>query len=115
MVTTTDKEKDALRYGLAFLEVFRSIRPTMPLQHAITFMLVALDEGLSVQEYSERAGVAQSVMTRHLLDLGEFDRNHQPGLGLLYQKIDLMNRRRHVTFLSPEGRALLHKIVRQIG
>lgn len=38
----------------------------MPLQHARTFLLVALEEGLGVKDYTERAGVGQTVKTKTL-------------------------------------------------
>ena len=97
---------------IALLEVFKGIRHDMPLQHAHTFMLVACQEGLSVLDYAERAGVAQSVMTRNLLDIGERNRRGGPGYGLVVTRMDPNDRRRHQTFLTHQGRALLHKVLR---
>ena len=45
-------------------------------------------------------------MTRHMLDLGELNRRHEEGLGLVYTKPNLMNRRQHQVFLTPKGVAL---------
>lgn len=101
-----------LRDAVALLDVFRSVRATMPLQHAYTFLLVAMEEGLGVLEYAERAGVAQSVMTRHLLDIGLQTRKREPGLGLVIQRPDPLDMRKHQTFLTPAGKALLHKVMR---
>jgi hypothetical protein len=78
-------------------------------------MLVALDEGRGVIEYAERAGVAQSVMTRNLLDMGSHNRKREKGLGLVMQRMDPLDMRKHQTFLTSEGRALAHKIIRTIG
>jgi hypothetical protein len=82
----------------------------MPLQHAYTFLLVALNEGQGVMEYAEKAGVAQTVMTRQLLDIGSQNRKREPGYGLVMQRLDPLNLRRHQTFLTKEGRALLHEL-----
>jgi hypothetical protein len=101
-----------LKDAVALLDVFRTVRPTMPLQHAYTFLLVAMEEGLGVLEYAERAGVAQSVMTRHLLDIGLQTRKREPGLGLVIQRPDPLDMRKHQTFLTQDGKALLHKIKR---
>lgn len=90
----------------------RAVRHDMPLQHAYTFMLVAMEEGLGVLDYAERAGVAQSVMTRNLLDMGSHNRKREPGYGLVLQRMDPLDMRRHQTFLTPEGKALAHKIIR---
>jgi hypothetical protein len=64
-------DKDSLTGMLGALENFRAIRLTMPLQYVISFLLVASDEGKSVSDYAEKAGVSLSVMSRHLLDIGD--------------------------------------------
>jgi DNA-binding MarR family transcriptional regulator len=94
-----------------FLSELAKLRPTMPLQQAIAFLLVAEDEGLGVGEYAQLANVSQSVMTRNLLDLGERNRNKGPGFGLLEQRMDPVNMRRHQTFLTPDGRALVRRLI----
>ena len=66
----TKDEQTALHKCLLFMEAFRVIRPIMPMQHAYTFLLVAIDEGRGVQAYAKRAGTAQSAMTRILFALG---------------------------------------------
>jgi hypothetical protein len=48
-----------------------------------TFLVVVLDEGKSVQEYADAAGVSKSVMSRHILDLGDRTRYMEVGLGLM--------------------------------
>jgi DNA-binding MarR family transcriptional regulator len=101
----------ALKTALHLLDAFKAVRPTMPLQHAYTFMLVAMEEGLGVTEYAERAGVAQTVMTRHLLDIGMQNRKREPGYGLVTQRADPLDMRRHQAFLTHEGRALLRKVL----
>jgi DNA-binding MarR family transcriptional regulator len=102
----------AMRGVLSWMDAFKEIRHTMPLQHAYTFMLVALEEGLGVSEYAERANVAQTVMTRHLLDIGLQTRTREPGLGLVMQRPAPMDMRKHQAFLTPKGKALLHKLLR---
>lgn len=109
-----DDERAALKSVLALLNAFKKVHPTMPLQHAVTFMMVALDEGQSVQDYAERCGVAQTVMTRRLLDIGSQNRNRDPGYGLVIQRQDPLDLRKHQTFLTREGRALLHELVRTV-
>jgi DNA-binding MarR family transcriptional regulator len=110
----TPEEVTCLGNAMQFLDAFKAIRPTMPLQHAYTFMLVALQEGLGVEDYAERAGVAQSVMTRNLLDIGSHNRRREPGYGLVSQRLDPLDMRRRQTFLTPAGRALVHKICRTL-
>src|SRR5262249_55688160 len=82
------------------MEAFRVVRRTMPMQHAYAFLLVASEEGLGVQEYAERAGVTQSVMTRILFALGLRSRGREGGYGLVQQTVDTANFRKHQTFSS---------------
>jgi DNA-binding MarR family transcriptional regulator len=114
--TKLDKEeKAAIFRAMTFVDAFRKLRPTMPLQHAYTFLLVATEEGLGVSEYAEKAGVPQTVMTRHLLDMGSHTRTRNEGLGLVVSRMDPLDMRKHQTYLTSEGRALLHKIIRAMS
>jgi hypothetical protein len=110
-----DDQKAALGRSLAVIETFRNIRPDMPIGHAFAFFLVALDEGLGVQEYARQCNVAQSVMTRWLFDIGMQTRERKPGLGLVRQCQDPTDMRRHQTFLTDAGRALAFQLIRATG
>src|SRR5260370_34326929 len=77
---------------LKALKPFRALRETMPLQYVSTFLLVASEEGLNVSTYAKRAGTSQSLMTRHLADLGTVNRYHEDGFGLVEAYHDLMDR-----------------------
>jgi DNA-binding MarR family transcriptional regulator len=110
--TLRDEDTKAIKNVLVWIDAFRAVRKTMPLQHAYTFLLVAMTEGRSVSEYAERAGVAQTVMTRHLLDIGQQTRDREPGLGLVMTKTNPTDMRQKQAFLTPDGKALLHKIIR---
>jgi DNA-binding MarR family transcriptional regulator len=91
---------------------FLQERDTMPLQYFTTFLLVALNEGLSVKEYAELAQVSTSVMSRHLLDIGDRNRHMTEGFGLVTSRPHPMELRKHEVFLTPKGRALLHNMIR---
>jgi DNA-binding MarR family transcriptional regulator len=105
----SEDDQRALRAVLSLLDVFRAVGPKMALQRAHTLALVWAEEGLSFQEYAERAGVEQAVMTRHLMELALRRCNHQSGSALVEQRgdpTDVPNRR---AFLTPEGRALMRE------
>src|ERR1700756_3964948 len=70
-------------------------RRGIPIGHIETFLLVAMDEGKSVNDYAERAGVSKSVMSRQILDIGDATREHEPGLGWVTGRINPMERRAH--------------------
>ena len=84
------------------------------MQHAYAFLLVALEEGRGVQEYAKRAGVTQAVMTRILFALGSRSRGRERGYGLVQQGIDTEDARKHQTFLTAKGKALMREILRLV-
>lgn len=107
-----DDERRAASCLLAALDPFREIRGDMPLQYVTTLLLVAANEGLSNQEYSRQAGVSKSVMSRHILDLSIRQRSGGDGLGLLMTRLSPMELRRHEVYLTPRGKAMVHRILR---
>lgn len=109
------EEKDAARVLLTALEPFKAVYSIMPLQQASTFLMVAMEEGLGVGEYARKAGANPGVMTRHMLDLGELNRRHEPGLGLVFTRLNPMNRRMHQCFLTPKGVALATAVYRALA
>lgn len=92
-------------------QAFRSLDPTMPLQIAYTFVLCATYEGEGIGDIARRAGFALSTTSRHILDLGEYDRLKRPGYQLVETKIDPMELRRKTVHLTPKGRNLLNQII----
>jgi DNA-binding MarR family transcriptional regulator len=97
------------------LEPFRALRATMPLQYVYTFLLIAMDEGKSVSEYAAMAGISKSVMSRHILDIGNRDRYMGEGFGLVETRPHPFELRKYEVFLSNKGRALLHRMTRTLG
>lgn len=92
-------------------QAFRTLDPTMPLQLAYTFILCAIYEGESIGDIARRAGFATSTTSRHILDLGEFDRQKRPGYMLVETVINPMELRRKTVRLTPKGKNLLNQIL----
>jgi DNA-binding MarR family transcriptional regulator len=109
--TLTEEEKAYMRTLALALEPFRALRTTMPMQYIITFLMVATDEGLGVTEYAEKAGVSPTVMTRHLLDIGDRNRAKEEGFGLVTQERDKFDLRRTHSRITPKGKALISKVI----
>jgi DNA-binding MarR family transcriptional regulator len=103
-------QRSLLKNTLKALEPFRDLRDTMPLQYVTAVMLVASEEGLNVTEYAKRAGITPSLMTRHLSDLGETNRYHKPGFGLVEQFGDVMDRRNRLIRLTAKGKGIVWEI-----
>lgn len=74
------------------------------------FLLVCLEEGLSVQEYAARGKIPYVTMSRHLLDLGDRNRKGEKGMGLITARANPLNRRQHEYRLTERGRLLAEKI-----
>jgi DNA-binding MarR family transcriptional regulator len=94
------------------LRPFKSLRNNMPLQYVTSFMCVALNEGKNVTWYAGQLGISQSLMTRHLADLGKVNRNHGEGFGLVEAYDDLMDRRNRLMRLTMQGKNLVGHIAR---
>lgn len=112
--TFSDEERAYANALLAALEPFLAIRGTMPLQYLTAFLRVVAEEGKGVAEYAEMAGVASTVMTRHLLDIGERSRDLTEGFGLVYQKRDVRDLRINRTYATPQGHTLFRKMMQPV-
>lgn len=111
----SDGELKTWNRFLTALDVFTTERNTMPVQYIRAFALIVLNEGKTVGEYARMSGVAPSVMSRHIADLGPRTRGMQPGLGLLITKQNYENMREHTVHLTDKGKALAHKLPRNLG
>jgi DNA-binding MarR family transcriptional regulator len=107
----TEEERAYIRALLLALRPFIKAKPTIPLSYVITTLTVALDENEGVAEYADKVGISPTVMTRHLLDLGERNRLKEPGLGWIVQERDLFDLRKHRARFTSIGSALLRDVV----
>jgi DNA-binding MarR family transcriptional regulator len=111
MMDLTGKEERKAQGIMDILSAFQEHNPTMPIQMAASFLLVAKNEGKSLRELCDLSGVAQSTMSRHLLDLGERNRRFGEGLGLVRGDHDPMELRRKQYTLTPKGRKLFNALM----
>jgi DNA-binding MarR family transcriptional regulator len=108
-LSDSEKQAASLMRQMVLLFAGESKR-SIPLGHIETFLLIAADEGHSVNEYADRAGVSKSVMSRQTLDIGDATRAHEPGLQWVTSRVNPMERRSHQMYLTPKGRALAHRL-----
>jgi DNA-binding MarR family transcriptional regulator len=113
--SVTAEQRALLKSQLNALKPFRKVREAMPLQYVTAFLLVATEENLNVTEYAKRAGTSQSLMTRHLMDLGAVNRNHEEGFGLVEAYDDLMDRRNRLMRLSAKGKHVVWEMCEAFG
>jgi DNA-binding MarR family transcriptional regulator len=89
------------------LKPFHKLRDTMPLQYVSTFLLIAADEHQNVTEYAKRSKISQSLMSRHVADLGAVNRYHKKGFGLVELYEDVMDRRNKLVRLTAKGKDIV--------
>jgi DNA-binding MarR family transcriptional regulator len=109
--TFTEEERAYIRALLLALRPFIKAKPTIPLSYVITALTVAVEENEGVAEYADKCGISPTVMTRHLLDLGERNRLKEPGLGWIQQERDLFDLRKHRARFTSTGAALLRDAI----
>lgn len=109
-----DEDRKALQRVLRSLKVFKVLNERMPMNYVLSFMVVAVDEGKSVTEYAQMLGVNNTTMSRHLLDIGPFNRNHEEGYGLIEYRPDPLERRRHQYYLTHKGKQFVEMILSEV-
>lgn len=100
-----------LTYVSRLIEGFRSADPEMPMQTAATLMIIALNEGCTLVDITERLGMASSSASRNVSYLSKVHRLGKPGLNLVETRVDVMDRRRKHHHLTPKGRALVTRLL----
>jgi len=114
--TLMTPERQAVAQALFLaLEPFVKESPTMTLQHFLTFLMVASAEGKGVTVYADEAGVYKTVMTRHLLDLGDRDRHGNDGLGYISQVRDRQDMRVNRAWITQKGAAFFDSAYKAIS
>src|SRR5262249_11401603 len=82
-----DNERQVLLSLIQLLRTFRAKKPNLSLTHLQAFLQIAYEEGRSVGELTNSLGVAKSVASRYILDLGPALRDGEPGLGLVEHRM----------------------------
>ncbi len=104
-----------LRTLVHIQQTFREMNEAIAPQQIEILFEIASQPGLTQQELANRTGMALSSISRNLMALGEWNRSGKPGLSLIETADDPEERRRHIAFLSPKGRSLVHRILQQLG
>jgi DNA-binding MarR family transcriptional regulator len=93
----------------------RKIEPEIEAQAMLTLLWVAIQPGITMKELSERIGVSQSTTSRNVAMLGEINRRHEPGHGLLVAREDPTERRRKIVELTAKGRLVVASIAEHLA
>jgi DNA-binding MarR family transcriptional regulator len=91
-----------------------NLRGSIPLPYAVVFLLVALDEGNTVNSYAQALGIHRWRMSRYLRAIGSRARNGGHGLGLVDVLHDTEDPRFTKVVLTDKGRAVAEEVFRQM-
>jgi len=96
---------------LELIEVFRDMRPEMPMQMAAIFLGIALRPGITQAELAILVGIGQSSVSRNIAALSAVTRQGKRGLNLVVQRHDPLDGRAHEHHLTKDGRALADRLL----
>jgi len=114
-VILTDDEREVLKNLVKALRPFRDLNDTMPLQYVLTFISVAIDQGRTISEISDRCEIDRAVGSRQISDMSDKKRHDKKGYGLVESKVDVMDRRVTRASLTPVGYALIGRVIRTLA
>lgn len=97
---------------LQALSLFKGLDARVSVNEVIAFLYAAENEGLTVQDMADVAGMTQSTASRSLRALGPPDSpwSQAPALGLLEAYLNPHDGRSHVIHLTATGRALRERL-----
>lgn len=93
------------------LREFRALDPDMPIPQAISLLLIAENEGLSLKELAEKIGVGMASASRYVAAFGKPTRPGAKGMGLVAAVEDPMERRKKIITLTNKGRIMVNRIL----
>jgi len=94
------------------LETLRELDSDMPMAQAVCLLLIAKNEGLSLRELAQQAGVGMASASRYVSYFGKPHAGlvHKKGMGLVVATEDPQERRRKTITLTAKGRALINQL-----
>lgn len=109
-----DVDKRTLTRLRTVIRRFRRVRQTMPVHLVEALLSVAINEGKSVIAYARESEVSQSVMSRHLLELGTQYVKGEPGLGLIEKRPSAHSLREYEVYLTASGRRTVAEVAEML-
>ena len=116
-MTTTEKQKKTHNAPLriaAIIRQLRSVSADMPMQQADVLLSIAVNPGLTLADIGKATSLSPASVSRNLASLSKFHRLGKPGLDLVEVVIDPRETRRRLVYLTPQGKALVTKLSRNV-
>jgi DNA-binding MarR family transcriptional regulator len=107
-------QQTALNSIVLIIKAFRSLKGLFPLQHAETFLHIAMRPGITVKELCDLTGQSQSSMSRHIAEMTLAGRDGRPGHDLVEDRRDPVETRRVAVFLTPKGKDFVSKLLKNV-
>jgi DNA-binding MarR family transcriptional regulator len=98
------------RYLLRAATIFGAQKRGIPISFLMVFLVVALDEGLGVNEYARRFGIDRRDMSRCLKNIGSSRNYRSKFYGLVTFRKPPTNKSGKMVFLTKKGKKLFDKL-----
>jgi DNA-binding MarR family transcriptional regulator len=100
---------------IAVMHKVRELDPEMPAQTLLALLEISSHENFSQQDLREALNVASSTSARIAARLSEWERfPKQPGLSLVNNEINPMDRRLRLISLSAKGKAFVNSLLKEL-
>jgi hypothetical protein len=108
------KDKRIIQTLLSALKPLSSLRRSIPLPYALTFLTVACEEGKPIGVYAREMDLHRFIMTRYIQCIGDRGRNGKRGLGLVTVKRIRGYPNTTEVFLTAKGRDVAAQVFRNL-
>lgn len=95
---------------IAALGELKDLDVDMPIAQALSLLLIANNEGLSLKELAQKAGVGMASASRYVSSFGKPSKDGAKGFGFVVAVEDPQERRKKIITLTPKGRAFVNKL-----
>ena len=99
-----------LKVSNALLKELTKIDPEFPLQWARCFHEIAMEEGITLNDVSDRTGIAKTTISRIIAGLSDVQRRNKSPYGLVKTAPSPMDSRAKEIYLTARGKALVDGI-----
>lgn len=96
---------------MSALTELRDLDMDMPIAQALSLLLIAKHEGLSLSELAKKAGVGMASASRYVAAFGKPPKAGAKGHGLVTAVEDPNERRKKIINLTPKGRTFVAKLI----
>lgn len=96
---------------IAALEELRDLDADMPIAQALSLLLISKNEGLSLKELAQQAGVGMASASRYVAAFGRPAKPGAKGYGLVTAVEDPEERRKKIITLTPKGRTFVNHLI----